>query len=174
MSELRNQEVKEETAFIKVKIKYQSGRKSRSEFRLYEYDPDESWKKWKSIIFEPKTVFEKVKWYSDNVVVTKGLAFTEMIQLVKALESKFGISDKKLKQYLKDCGKTARGIPIKGFNKKGIEYTVLKGMNGSVTHKDLPGIPFSDMIFWKRMLDQEIMIAQENMKQNITKLKTKK
>lgn len=173
MSELKNQEVKEETAFIKVKIKYQSGRKSLSEFRLYEYDPDESWEKWKDIIFESNTVFGKINWYSNNVVVTKGLSFTEMIQLVKALESKFGISDKKLKQYLKDCGKTARGVPIKGFNKRGIEYTVLRGMNGSVTYKDLPNIPFNDMIFWKRMLDQEIVISQEHMKQNIIKLKTK-
>lgn len=157
---------KRKTAFIKVKYKYKVGRKNLWEYRVYEYDPDESWEKWGKLLLNPDSFFDKVQWYKDNVIVSEIHGFNETVQLVRFLESKFGVTNKKMKAYLKLCGKVGRGINVPGFSKKSIEYVVLKGMNGSITYSDFSSISFKDMLYFKRMLDQEVMNTKDIIKKN--------
>lgn len=132
---------------------------------IYEYEDDLSWDKWKDIMTRSDIrAMHKLKWYRENVFITKPKTITNSIRLYKALENKFGFTDRDVKKFLKDVGKVGRGITVDKYTSKGIEFVVLKGMKGGIRRKDLTDMPFTDIIFFKRMLDVERQLEEDAIK----------
>lgn len=90
-----------------------------------------------------------------NVILTKNITLRESIELSKAIDKVLGLTEAHIKRFLRDVGKVFRGISVKYLSTKSVEYEVLKGMKGAISYNDLKELSFFDVLFIKKMLDEE-------------------
>ena len=132
--------------------------------KIYKYDDDVSWEKWKDILSMKHNSVDIADWYAENVLITKPFGFKEMLYVVDALQNHLGHSEDELFELVKKSGKLGRGRGIPEMNKDAIEYSVLKGMNGGVTYSELEKIPYRKIIFFCKLLEEESKKIEEDIK----------
>ena len=140
--------------------------------KIFKYDDDLSWKKWKRIASDEMNEFEKVYWIADNILIfDEDYKYVEVMEAADFLADKLKIRRDQMKSYLKLIGKMFRGIGTPELNHKAIEYQILREMKGAITVSDLESMDFLDVIFYRRMLSLEFQAREDAIKKQELEMK---